>query len=129
MDELGIDTRVGARVRELRKGARLSQTELGEKIGVTFQQVQKYENGSNRISASKLWLIAQTLGVHASAILADLPGPDDAESDDTERLVLAWRMVPLAHREPLLTLIESLAVTKPSRRPARLATKTAGVKD
>jgi len=124
MDENAIDARVGVRVRELRKAAGLSQTELGQRIGVTFQQVQKYENGSNRISASKLWLISRCLGVHASAILADLPGPDDAASDETQRLVLAWRMVPVAQRAPLLALIESLAA---SRRPkTRLRADTTG---
>lgn len=125
MDEQDINTRVGARVCELRKAAGLTQTELGQKIGVTFQQVQKYENGANRISASKLWLISRCLGVHASAIIAELPGPDDVETDATQRLVLAWRMVPVAQREPLLSLIESLAVTKRQRIRARPASPDA----
>jgi transcriptional regulator with XRE-family HTH domain len=41
----------------------MSQTQLGERIGIRFQQVQKYETGANRISASRLWDIAATLGV------------------------------------------------------------------
>lgn len=58
-----IDRYVGSRLRARRVGIRLSQTKLGEAIGVTFQQVQKYENGTNRIGASNLFKIAKTLGV------------------------------------------------------------------
>eukprot|EP01155_Anaeramoeba_flamelloides_P004392 Anaeramoba_flamelloidesa1067283_9.p2 GENE.a1067283_9~~a1067283_9.p2 ORF type:complete len:154 (-),score=21.07 a1067283_9:97-558(-) len=58
-----IDRYVGSRVRARRVGLRLSQTMLGEAIGVTFQQIQKYENGSNRIGASNLFKIARALGV------------------------------------------------------------------
>jgi transcriptional regulator with XRE-family HTH domain len=79
-----IDRYVGSRVRARRVGIRLSQTKLGEAIGVTFQQVQKYENGTNRIGASNLFKIAKTLGVDvayffegvqeiADSMLADAP--------------------------------------------------------
>lgn len=61
-----IDRYVGSRVRARRVGIRLSQTKLGEAIGVTFQQVQKYENGTNRIGASNLFKIAKTLGVEVA---------------------------------------------------------------
>ncbi|MFD1192024.1 helix-turn-helix domain-containing protein [Phenylobacterium conjunctum] len=56
-----IDSYVGTRVRALRQMAGLSQQRLAEALGLTFQQVQKYERGSNRISASKLLQIAQVL--------------------------------------------------------------------
>jgi transcriptional regulator with XRE-family HTH domain len=58
-----IDALVGGRVRMLRERRKMSQTALGERIGVSFQQVQKYERGANRISASTLFQIARTLGV------------------------------------------------------------------
>ena len=58
-----IDTHVGARVRMRRKFLGLSQTDLASSLGLTFQQVQKYERGSNRISASKLYETAQALKV------------------------------------------------------------------
>ena len=61
-----IDKYVGSRVRARRVGLRISQTKLGEAIGVTFQQVQKYENGTNRIGASNLFKISKTLGVDVS---------------------------------------------------------------
>ncbi|MEM9965355.1 MAG: helix-turn-helix domain-containing protein [Asticcacaulis sp.] len=56
-----VDVIVGARVRGRRKEMGLSQTELAEAVGVTFQQVQKYESGVNRISASKLFEISKVL--------------------------------------------------------------------
>lgn len=58
-----IDKFVGARLRERRVGMRISQTKLGETVGVTFQQIQKYENGANRIGASNLYKMALALGV------------------------------------------------------------------
>jgi len=57
------DNEVGRRVRTQRLTKGLSQTELGEKIGVTFQQVQKYEKGTNRIGAGRLSRIAEVLEV------------------------------------------------------------------
>ncbi len=61
--EMGdIDRIVARRVVELRKKAGLSQVTLGAAIGVTFQQVQKYEHGKNRISAGCLYLIAEATG-------------------------------------------------------------------
>ena len=61
-----IDVLVGARVRLLRERRKMSQTVLGQQIGVSFQQVQKYERGTNRISASSLFQIARALGVMPS---------------------------------------------------------------
>ena len=56
-----IDLHVGARVRMRRKILRISQEKLAEELNLTFQQIQKYERGSNRISASKLYEIAKAL--------------------------------------------------------------------
>lgn len=58
-----VDRHVGARVRMRRITVGMSQEKLGEALGVTFQQIQKYEKGSNRISASRMQNIAQVLGV------------------------------------------------------------------
>ncbi len=58
-----VDVHVGARVRIRRKFLGLSQSDLAAALGLTFQQVQKYERGSNRISASKLYQTAKTLKV------------------------------------------------------------------
>jgi transcriptional regulator with XRE-family HTH domain len=58
-----VDLHVGHKIRDRRKELRFSQTDLGTKVGVSFQQVQKYENGTNRVGASRLAAIAKALGV------------------------------------------------------------------
>ena len=58
-----IDVHVGTRVRLRRKTMKMSQEQLGDQLGITFQQVQKYERGTNRVGASRLWKISQVLGV------------------------------------------------------------------
>jgi transcriptional regulator with XRE-family HTH domain len=58
-----VDVHVGARVRYMRKALGMSQTELADALGLTFQQVQKYELGTNRVSASKLYEIAKKMKV------------------------------------------------------------------
>ena len=59
----GIDRIVGQRLRWRRRELKLTQEQLGEKLGLTFQQVQKYEKGVNRISAGRLFEMAQVLGI------------------------------------------------------------------
>lgn len=79
-----IDAHVGARMRYRRMLLGMSQEALGEKLGVTFQQVQKYEKGLNRIGASRLYQIATILDVPISFFFADLPestGGTDGEAD------------------------------------------------
>ncbi len=68
-----VDLHVGARVRLRRKSLGISQEGLGAKIGLTFQQVQKYERGANRISASKLYDIAGALKVSVAYFFDGLP--------------------------------------------------------
>lgn len=70
-----IDAFIGQRLRTRRTDLKMSQDKLGQEVGITFQQVQKYERGANRISASRLWMIAKALGVHVSYFFADL-GPN-----------------------------------------------------
>jgi len=78
-----IDVHVGNRVRMRRMLIGMSQERLGKELGLTFQQVQKYEKGTNRISASRLYRIAQILGVPVQYFFEDLPqsvaGPAPAE--------------------------------------------------
>lgn len=76
-----IDKYVGSRVRARRVGLRISQTKLGDAIGVTFQQVQKYENGTNRIGASNLYKMSKSLGVEVAYFY------DGVESINTEGAV------------------------------------------
>ena len=56
-----IDRHVGAQIRVRRRTLGVTQSQLAETLGVTFQQVQKYENGANRVSASRLWQVAEAL--------------------------------------------------------------------
>jgi transcriptional regulator with XRE-family HTH domain len=71
-----IDVHVGTRMRMRRQLINMSQERLGELLGITFQQVQKYEKGSNRISASRLFYSAKTLGVPVQFFFDGLPGVD-----------------------------------------------------
>jgi len=82
----GIDTadrHVGQRVRAYRLSRGMSQSTLGERIGVTFQQIQKYENGVNRIGSGRLQKIAGILGVPISALFNE----DTKASAGTDRVL------------------------------------------
>lgn len=79
-----IDRHVGARLRALRNSLRLSQTKLGDALGVTFQQVQKYENSTNRLGASNLYKTAKFLGVGVDYFFEGL---GEAESETGKAVV------------------------------------------
>jgi len=68
-----LDKYVGTRIRARRLGVGWSQTKLGEAVGVTFQQVQKYENGANRIGASNLFKASKALGVNVADFYEGMP--------------------------------------------------------
>jgi transcriptional regulator with XRE-family HTH domain len=68
-----IDAFIGAKIRRYRTEAGISQTDLGQASAITFQQVQKYENGTNRVSVARLLEIAATLGVPLTTFVEDLP--------------------------------------------------------
>jgi transcriptional regulator with XRE-family HTH domain len=67
----------------------LSQTELGRHIGVTFQQVQKYENGANRVGSGRLFKIAELLGVPVSSFFEGADYSEDTEEANTPIAMLA----------------------------------------
>jgi transcriptional regulator with XRE-family HTH domain len=69
-----IDIGVGKRVRVYRQKAGLSQTQLGDALKLTFQQVQKYEKGTNRVAPSRLEVIARACGVPVSVFMPSLDG-------------------------------------------------------
>ena len=72
---LAVDMHVGARVRMRRKFLGVSQQSLAARLGITFQQVQKYERGANRVSASKLYEIAHALEAPVSFFFEGLAEP------------------------------------------------------
>ena len=74
-----IDIHVGSRVRLRRVLVGMSQEKLGDQLGITFQQVQKYEKGTNRIGASRLFMISRILDVPVSFFYDDMPGEPDSE--------------------------------------------------
>ena len=81
-----IDALVGHRIAERRAAMGLSQTALSQRLGVSPQQVQKYESGANRVSASRLNDIAIALGVAPGALFPDRSSGEASESDDLSRL-------------------------------------------
>lgn len=92
-----VDIHVGNRVQSLRKSKGHSQTHLGRAVGLTFQQIQKYESGVNRISASKLWDISTFLEVPISYFFEGLDGYEDHNDtllsgldEQTRRTVMAF---------------------------------------
>jgi transcriptional regulator with XRE-family HTH domain len=87
-----VDLHVGARIRMRRKLIGMSQEQLAEALGLTFQQVQKYERGANRVSASKLYETAKTLRTPIGYFfdgLADTVDPDAAPIEENPCLALA----------------------------------------
>jgi transcriptional regulator with XRE-family HTH domain len=113
-----LDIEVGRRVRSLRLEKGMSQEKLGNQLALTFQQIQKYENGTNRIGAAKLQRIAQILGVSVSALYPD-PVPAGRNSQEvtelidtgsTLRLLRAYsRMRSPSLQRALTTLVEEIA--------------------
>ena len=118
-----IDVAVGHRIRLFRLNAGLSQTELADQIGVTFQQVQKYEKGANRIGASRLQQISHILQVPVAFFFEGAPNAsaprgalsiaqiDDFVSDSNGlRLIGAFRRIENAHlRRKIVMLLQEIA--------------------
>lgn len=132
------DARVGRNIRALRMAKRMSQTALADEIGVTFQQVQKYENGRNRVSAGRLLRISAVLHVPVIALLYGAPGLERHKTlsvlahAPAVRLIKAFKAIGDDDlRRMLLALIEGIArlpLGKPrsSRAPAPHTKKQPG---
>lgn len=119
-----IDRLVGLRITALRKARGLSQTALGTAVGVTFQQVQKYEKGQNRVGAGRLREIAQLLEVPVSAFFEESaavgPQQDDVfgflNAQGAIELLRAYSMIADEQvRRDVLALVRSAArISRPS---------------
>ncbi|MDP1872712.1 helix-turn-helix domain-containing protein [Phenylobacterium sp.] len=79
-----VDRHVGLRIRLRRKELGVSQERLAESIGLTFQQVQKYERAANRVSASKLWEMARALKTSVAYFYEGLGDPTAGTGEDDE---------------------------------------------
>ena len=111
-----IDLLVGSRIRMFRKGRKLSQALLGKKLGVTFQQVQKYESGKNRVGASRLQMISTALDVPVGQFFADDAGTSRTSAKplafDPQALRLAEAFTRLNDKElrnSILDMVEAMA--------------------
>jgi transcriptional regulator with XRE-family HTH domain len=108
-----LDKEIGARVRARRKQLGISQTALAEAVGVTFQQIQKYENGTNRIACSALIKIAASLEMQPSWFLGEQRGAlDESIQLDTDVLAIAAAISAIKSkrvRAQALALIRALA--------------------
>src|SRR3954463_3284694 len=106
-----IDIRIGARLRLRRKMIGLSQERLGEAIGLTFQQVQKYERGANRIGASRLHELSQVLNVPVSFFFDDTdPVRAPAMGGFTEPSIETFGSDPLRKQEMIELVRAYLAI-------------------
>ena len=129
-----IDVLVGKRIRARRHALSMSQTELGDAIGVKFQQIQKYETGTNRVSASRLWAVAEKLGVdvlfffegiHATQDGGRIDEPVDRmeylSDPDTLMVMELFSKLPHPQRSAVLSFMRSL-VKSPQQTNVGLAT-------
>ena len=115
-----LDIALGAVVRLRRRTLGLSQDQLAERCGVSFQQIQKYENGANRISFSRLVQIATALSCRVSDLIGVLDETDGAGPRDladharmalpgASELLAAYELMPASTRTHLLGLARALA--------------------
>lgn len=102
-----VDAHVGCRIRMCRARLNLSQDKLGNKLGVSFQQVQKYENGSNRVGASRLYHIAHVLGVPVTYFF---DGLDEPFGEDIPKL--SKKGMQVAHKFSKLSKKQQDAIVK-----------------
>ncbi|MDD9922210.1 MAG: helix-turn-helix transcriptional regulator [Boseongicola sp.] len=116
-----VDVHVGKRIRHRRWMVGMTQQQLAESVGIKFQQIQKYETGANRVSASRLWDIAETLAApvsfffeglaeptNTSPELDSVPGDILADKEALE-LVRSYYSIPETQRRRLFELARVLS--------------------
>jgi len=110
-----VDAHVGKRIRHRRWMIGMTQQQLADKVGIKFQQIQKYETGMNRVSASRLWDIARSLGVTISFFFEGLEdgGKEAADADiladrEAMELVRIFHAIPEQQRRRLFDLARVL---------------------
>ena len=109
-----VDVHVGKRIRERRRSLDMSQEKLGEYLGLTFQQIQKYEKGTNRISASKLWAVSNFFEVSIEWFFDGLGKVGKGQKDvmtrpEAHQLARHYSACPASTRKRLLALIRATA--------------------
>jgi transcriptional regulator with XRE-family HTH domain len=115
-----VDVHVGARVRLRRTLLGMSQEKLGDAIGLTFQQVQKYERGANRIGSSRLFDLSRVLDVPIEFFFDEMPGDVAANSPAQTRGMaeepVSYELDPMAKRETLELVRAYYKITDPRVR-------------
>ena len=113
-----VDIHVGKRVRFRRTLLGMSQEKLGKAINLTFQQVQKYERGTNRIGSSRLYQLSQVLNIPVSYFFDDLPIEITAKKSSglVDVKVASFQGDPLVKRETLELVRAYYRITDPSVR-------------
>ncbi len=115
-----VDVHVGARVRMRRTLLGMTQTDLGDALGLTFQQVQKYERGANRIGSSRLYDLSRVLGVSIEHFFEDMPADVAASSPAQSRGMaeapVTYELDPMAKRETLELVRAYYKITDPQIR-------------
>jgi transcriptional regulator with XRE-family HTH domain len=115
-----VDVHVGARVRLRRTLLGMSQEKLGDAIGLTFQQVQKYERGANRIGSSRLFDLSRVLDVPIAFFFDEMPGDVAARSPAQTRGMaeepVSYELDPMAKRETLELVRAYYKITDPHVR-------------
>jgi transcriptional regulator with XRE-family HTH domain len=105
-----VDIHVGARIRMRRKSMGLSQTQLADSVGITFQQLQKYERGTNRVSASKLYGMAVTLQAAVAWFFEGMPPEADGVGD--QRIQAVRRFMATEEGVELASLVPQLPASQ-----------------
>lgn len=82
-----LDVLVGKRIRTQRLARKMSQSELGKQLGITFQQIQKYESGVNRVGAGRLQLIAKIFELPVSVFFGEDSATQDASNETNETVL------------------------------------------
>jgi transcriptional regulator with XRE-family HTH domain len=120
-----VDLHIGQRVRHRRWLLGMTQQQLAQAVGIRFQQIQKYESGANRISASRLWDLARALDMPVSFFFEGLVGDKDAahaaddgllQNKETMDLVRAYYGLDEGPRRRLLELAKALSGAAESPR-------------
>ncbi|CVI17430.1 conserved hypothetical protein; putative transcriptional regulatory protein HTH type [Agrobacterium fabacearum CFBP 5771] len=120
-----IDIHVGTRIRLRRTLLGMSQDRLGTSLGITFQQIQKYERGMNRVGASRLQLMANILDVPVSFFFDDAPSHNDSVSNAPDSPKTDYITQFLASSEGLQLNRAFLKISDPKIRSGIIAlTKT-----
>ena len=117
-----VDRYVGARMRERRIMLGLTQQQMAELIGVTYQQAHKYEKGINRVAAGRLYNIAQALGVEVGYFFEGLESKEDFKPTTQQRMLLELArnfigMPNRKHQEALCSLARALS-SDPANQPS-----------